>query len=193
MLRYDHAAAPIGFDPFTVSRDTPREVLIAGGTLRPPAYDATRPGQLFEPPLPGHPEDAARFLQKPTFLESAAAVVFEFRPDDPARSTFRVVDSPSGDPRVHFALAPLAVPGPLILGGENPLQPGEVYLTAEVYLIAERRLAPLAVPLAAPRSRAGAFVVPGVEGVAVYLLGGSSSPEGTEGFADVERLRIPAR
>ncbi len=199
MLRYDHAAAPVAFDPLTVAGDSPREVLIAGGTLKPPNYDAALPDRNhYEPPgkadLQKHPEDADRYARKPPFTEgsseSAAAVVFEFRPDAPEQSGFHIVESPTGEQRVHASLVGLPFPGVLVLGGENPQHPEEMLLTAEVYLAGEKRLAPLAVPLAAPRTRLGAYGTLEVGSFSVYAVGGLTTDEEKGGFADVERMRM---
>ncbi len=197
MLRYDHRAAAIGFDPVTAEGPKPREVLIAGGSLQPPNYDPDRPERnLYEPPPPRRPGDVATWARGPAaplFPESAAAIVFEFHPAEPARSAFRVVESPTGDRRVHLALAPLSYPGVLILGGENPQRPDEAYQTAEVYLPRERRLAPLAVPLSSSRTRFGALVIDGPEGASVHVLGGACSGGDAANFADIERLRLDWR
>jgi hypothetical protein len=196
MLRYDHRAAAIGFDPYLVKDQRPREVLIAGGSLQPPNYDADRPGRnLYEPPPPRRPEDVATWARGPSppFAESAAAILFEFNPADPERSQFRVIESPTGDRRVHFALAPLAYPGVLILGGENPQRPEEAYLTAEIYLPREKRLAPLAVPLSSARTRFGALVIDGPEGATVHVLGGLGQKNEEGNFTDSERLKLDWR
>jgi hypothetical protein len=134
-----------------------------------------------------------RLTEKPTYAESAAGLVFEFHPQEPQGSLFRIVESPTGDPRVHLALVPLSFPGTLILGGENPSQPRELFVTGEVYLKEERRLAPLAVPLAIPRTRFGAFAVEAPGRADVYILGGSSPDVDPADFSEVERLRIEKR
>jgi len=131
-----------------------------------------------------------RMTEKRTYTESAAALVFEFHPSEPAKSVFRIVESPTGDPRVHLALVPLSPLGVLILGGENPSQPREVFVTGEVYLKDARRLAPLAVPLAIPRTRFGAFAVEEPGRSDIYILGGSSPDVNPADFSEVERLRI---
>jgi hypothetical protein len=190
MLRYDHKAVPVGFDPATVRGDAPREVLIAGGYLKPPNYDRDRPDRkLLEPPR-GTPEDPAAYARGPLYTETADAVVFEFHPDDPKRSRFRVVESPTGDQRIHFALVPLPYPGVLILGGERPDRQDDISIAGEIYLPREGRLAPLAVPLASPRTRFGAFAVEGPAGATVHVLGGSTSPDEAGSFTAVERMRM---
>ncbi len=189
MLRYGHRAAPVGFDPLTVQDNRPREVLIVGGSLHPPNFDPDRPGRkLFQ--LPREGQNVGPFIAPPLYTESAEALIFRFQPASPSESTFQVLESPTGDQRIHFSLAPLDYPGILILGGENPQRPDETYITAEVYLSRERRLAPLAIPLAGSRSRLGTLVVPTPKGASVYVLGGTSSPESAGYLADIELLQI---
>ena len=192
MLRYDHRAAPVLFDALTARGGEARQVLIAGGSLQPLNYDPDRPGRtLFEPPR--RPEDALLLARKPPLEACAAAILFEFHPEEPVKSSFQVIPSPTGDRRSHCVLVPLTAPGVLILGGEIPDQPEEPYATGEIYLPRERRLAPLAIPLTTPRTRFGAFSIEGPGGPTVHILGGGTSADETAGFADVERLRMEKR
>jgi hypothetical protein len=190
-LRHGHDAVRVGFDPNTIAGDRARQVLIAGGSLYPPYFDRDRPNRKpFEPPH--RAEDMALYARSPDYSESADALLIEVRPDEPDESTIREVPSRTGNPRVHIALAPLEHPGVLILGGENPdpQRSDEIYITAEIFLYRERRLAPLAIPLATSRSRLETLVLSRPGGAMVYALGGMTMPEEESSFADIELLNI---
>ena len=189
MLRYSHGAVAAGFDPLGSTGNAGREVLLAAGVLHPLHFDPNRPWRfLYE--APRRPEEADRVNRKPLMTENASALLFEFLPADWKRSSLRVLPSPSGERRVHATVVALDRPGILILGGENPQDPREVHISGEIYLYGEKRLAPLAIPLAAPRTRAGAATVSLGQGEAVYLFGGTLPTATAEGFSDVEKLRL---
>ncbi len=189
MLRYSHRALAAGFDPLNASGEAGREVLLVGGALHAPNFDPNRPWRfLYE--APRRPEEADRVNEKPLLTENASGLLFEFLPGDWKRSSLRLLPSPSGERRVHATVVALDRPGILILGGENPQNAAEVHNTGEIYLYREKRLAPLAIPLSASRTRAGAATVSLGQGEAVYLIGGMFPAGGAEEFSDIERLRL---
>jgi hypothetical protein len=157
-------------------------VAIAGGTSRHLLEGFGGSLNRWEiPVLPGVP------LHPPQGQEAADVVLFRFNPAEPAASRLEVVEHPAPDPgqapeRVHFAA--VGVPGyGLVLAGGEPsgdFRDNLLLRSAEIFLPAANRLAPLAVLLAGARARHQGYLVEEDGLRSIFLIGGLSEGAGVE-------------
>ena len=175
-----------------------RQVLIAGGSLRPREIDPHGIGPRRErwQLLLDYKEVGEDFATLPQGNECAHALLFEWSPSQPGRTRFTVIRSPSAEPRVHHGAVPLPGHGVLILAGERPdTDGGSTFLDAELFRPesgpdGSGALVSMPLTLRLPRAKFATSTLRQGDAISLYLFGGSSDAKYQKKLPAVQEIRF---